>query len=111
MQNNDKIVRMIFLIILNVIVLVLVFVFSNFVYARFGPELHQQTLYELKNNTLGQYPYLNVGKAPFAIGINEHTNTVYVANSGDGTVSVIDGETNENTGNDIKVGNNPLAIG
>jgi DNA-binding beta-propeller fold protein YncE len=40
----------------------------------------------------GQTPALvHVGSFPFALAINQRTNTIYVANNGDGTVSVIDG--------------------
>jgi YVTN family beta-propeller protein len=35
-----------------------------------------------------------VGKGPDSIGVNTKTNTIYVANSGNNTVSVIDGTTN-----------------
>jgi DNA-binding beta-propeller fold protein YncE len=36
-----------------------------------------------------------VGKAPTAIGFNYFTNTIYVANEFDNTVSVIDSEANK----------------
>ena len=42
----------------------------------------------------GQTPALvNVGSFPFALAIDELTNTIYVVNAGDNTVSVIDGAT------------------
>ena len=36
---------------------------------------------------------VNVGNGPFALGVDRQTDTVYVANAGDGTVSMIDGAT------------------
>lgn len=36
---------------------------------------------------------VDVGNGPFALGVDQLTDTIYVANSGDGTVSVIDGAT------------------
>jgi len=44
------------------------------------------------------------------VGINPSTNIVYVGNSGDHTVSVIDGKTNNVTGT-IKVGDNHTSVG
>jgi YVTN family beta-propeller protein len=37
---------------------------------------------------------ISVGKSPTGVGVNSRTNKIYVANSGDNTVSVIDGTTN-----------------
>lgn len=36
---------------------------------------------------------VTVGRAPLAVAVNEATNTIYVANRNDNTVSVIDGAT------------------
>jgi YVTN family beta-propeller protein len=52
-----------------------------------------------------------VGKGPLGIGVNKDTNTIYVANSGNNTVSVIDGRTNTVIGKAIPVGNGPDSIG
>ncbi len=38
-------------------------------------------------------PVLGVGKLPLGLAVDETTNTIYVANAGDGTVSVINGAT------------------
>jgi YVTN family beta-propeller protein len=38
---------------------------------------------------------VSVGMAPVALAVNSQTNKVYVANSGDGSVTVINGATNE----------------
>ncbi len=39
------------------------------------------------------WPTINVGNVPRFIGINKVTNTIYVSNNGDNTLSVIDGAT------------------
>ncbi len=49
-----------------------------------------------KDNLAGcnqTWPTTNVGNAPLFIGINKITNTIYVSNIGDNTLSVIDGAT------------------
>jgi YVTN family beta-propeller protein len=51
-----------------------------------------------------------VGKNPLDIAVNTNSNKVYVANYGDGTVSVIDGETDQFINEDIDVGKNPIRI-
>ncbi|MGH9583494.1 MAG: YncE family protein [Bryobacteraceae bacterium] len=50
-----------------------------------------------------------VGASPGGVAVNPETNTIYVTNTGDGTVSAIDGATNSVTAT-ISVGNQPLAI-
>ena len=112
MLGNEKIQRLISLIILNIIVLVLVDVFSNLSYSQM---LNDRTLEELNKNLPSEYPHINVGKHPRAIGVYSNNyqdiHTVYVVNQGDNTVSMIDGRNNLNTGNYIKVGKAPFAIG
>jgi YVTN family beta-propeller protein len=49
-----------------------------------------------------------VGKAPSAVAVNALTNTIYVANAGDGTLSVVDGFTNQVT--PLAVGTSPTLI-
>jgi YVTN family beta-propeller protein len=51
-----------------------------------------------------------VGKRPVAIAINEPTNTVYVVNQRNNSVSVINATTNTKIGEDIAVGDYPTAI-
>jgi YVTN family beta-propeller protein len=63
-----------------------------------------------KHTPSEQNPHITVGKTPAAIDVNLFENKIYVANYGDGTVSVIDGITNTKIGDDIKVGNRPVAI-
>jgi YVTN family beta-propeller protein len=45
-----------------------------------------------------------------AIGVTSETDTIYVANRDDDTVSVIDGQNNTKIGKDIPVGASPSAI-
>lgn len=55
------------------------------------------TLYEMVNQNLDSVTNakIDVGGRPTAIAINYDTDTVYVANSGSNTVSVIDGISNK----------------
>ncbi|HEX9318041.1 MAG TPA: YncE family protein [Nitrososphaeraceae archaeon] len=107
---ND--VQKLFLLIFNIIVLTsFVVLFSN-TYAFLYPEVHEKTLYEITNQSSSkQIAHIPVGNAPETIGVNSHTNMMYVANYLDNTVSVIDGENNTKIGNDIPVGSSPEAIG
>ena len=100
---ND--VQKLFLLIFNIIVLTsFVVLFSN-TYAFLYPEVHEKTLYEITNQSSSkQIAHIPVGNAPETIGVNSHTNMIYVANYLDNTVSVIDGENNTKIGNDIEVG-------
>jgi YVTN family beta-propeller protein len=50
-----------------------------------------------------------VGAAPIALAINAHTNRIFVANAGDGTVSVIDG-TGDQVTSRLQVGPRPYSI-
>ena len=52
---------------------------------------------------------ITVGSNPFAVAVDAVTHTVYVANSGDGTVSVIDETTGTVTGT-IPVGSFPYGV-
>jgi YVTN family beta-propeller protein len=110
MQNDGEVQRrLIFLIILNIIVVVSVVVLSDVTYAREILELHKKTLYEITKHTSSkENPHITVGKVPSAISVNDITNTIYVANQEDNTVSVIDGKNNTKIGDDIKVGEGPL---
>ncbi|MER5176091.1 MAG: hypothetical protein ABJB76_06600 [Candidatus Nitrosocosmicus sp.] len=45
------------------------------------------------HNNFGQQVLLHTGYQPWAISFNPNTNIIYVANSKDNTVSVIDGKT------------------
>ncbi|HSF49297.1 MAG TPA: tetratricopeptide repeat protein, partial [Nitrososphaeraceae archaeon] len=51
-----------------------------------------------------------VGKDPLDIAVNTNSNKVYVANYGDGTVSVIDGKTDQFINKSMDVDENPLSI-
>jgi YVTN family beta-propeller protein len=100
--------RMNFLIISNAFVLILVFLLSNESYAQLTDDLHQRTLYELANHTSSiQSSGIPVGHEPVAI-IN-YGSKIYVTNSNDNTVSVIDGITNTKI-KDIPVRDEPEDI-
>jgi DNA-binding beta-propeller fold protein YncE len=93
MQDNyDKIQRklVVFLVVIIAIVLVLAVTLSNFIHAQ---EIDKKTLYRLTNQTSATQRAnittgIAVGDGPMAIGIIK--DKAYVANSVDGTVSVID---------------------
>ena len=53
---------------------------------------------------------IDVGTAPAAAATNPLTNTIYVLNSTDGTVSVINGATGQVIGPAITVGSDPVAV-
>src|SRR5689334_11253548 len=53
---------------------------------------------------------IRVGNGPGGIAINPATGKLYVANSQDNTVSVIDSSTNQVVGKPIPVGDNPVGI-
>ena len=74
------------------------------------------------SNTSGcgqAWPTVTVGSAPQALGVDELTNTIYVTNTGDNTVSVINGATCNGTNTSgcaqtpatVTVGNAPRAVG
>ena len=74
------------------------------------------------SNTSGcgqAWPTVTVGSAPQALGVDELTDTVYVTNTGDHTVSVIDGANCNSTNTSgcaqipatVTVGNAPRAVG
>ena len=114
MSNHNKIQRFIFLLFLHSILLAFTYASSsNFGYAALElyQKLHEKTLDEISKQSSEQNPHIPVGTAPTDIIVNSHTNTIYVANRIDNTVSVIDGQTNTKIGNDIQVGESPQAIG
>ncbi len=53
---------------------------------------------------------ITVGNAPAAAAVNPLTNTIYILNSSDGTVSAINGATGQVIGTAIDVGSNPVAV-
>ncbi|UCC62986.1 MAG: YncE family protein [Anaerolineae bacterium] len=52
---------------------------------------------------------VNVGRYPHGVAVNEETNRVYVANFNEGSISIIDGTTNEVI-DTIKVGKGPRDV-
>ena len=59
---------------------------------------------------LEEVAHIPTGKSPSAIGIDEIAHRIYVANEGDDTISVIDGQKNTKI-KDIPVGGSPSVIG
>jgi YVTN family beta-propeller protein len=109
MQNNNEIQSIPFIII--IVTNVWIILFSADVYSQEEQDLHEKTLYEIiKHSTSNSYPHIDVGKFPIAIAINHNTNTIYVANADDNTVSIINGTTNTKIGENILVGNTPYDI-
>jgi YVTN family beta-propeller protein len=69
-----------------------------------------QTLEHIKEKRKGfeNNPQIEVGKGPSAIADNYETNKIYVANTDEGTVSVIDGDSG--AAKKIRVGTTPSSI-
>jgi YVTN family beta-propeller protein len=111
MQNNIRIKRIWFFLcfLFAVLKIFVVILPSNNIYAQFNDDLHSKTLYEIaKNATLNKSASIAVGHSPRDIDI--YGQMVYVANSDDNTVSVIDATNNTKIA-DINVGRMPSAIG
>jgi YVTN family beta-propeller protein len=112
-QNDGKINSLIFLIISLNIILVFVVAIPNYINAQEPRRLHDDTLSVItKSPPSNQNPYITVGKnpsamSPFSDGIS---NVIYVANTGENTISVINTLNNSNIGNKIEVGEGPQAI-
>ena len=103
--------RLISLIILNIVVIVFANAFSNLSYSQI---LDDGSLEKITKHSPSEYPHINVGKRPRAIGVYsnyyEDIYKVYVVNEGDNTVSIVDAKNNTKI-KDIKVGDKPSAIG
>ena len=89
----------------------------NLTFAQEIVEIHKKTLYEITKQLPNQnlsVSGISVGELPFTIGLQSYlgsrTHTVFVANSQDNTVSVIDGTNNTVIG-EIEVGNLPIGVG
>ena len=97
------------LMLTGLIILSAVLLFTKNINAWVTPDLHQKTIYELANHTSANQSFgIEIGQHPVSLYMTE--DTVYVANLGDNTVSVID--INNNTKiKDIKVGKGPNDIG
>ncbi len=114
MQSDDTIQRTFVLLMISQI-MGLVFVIILLSNNAFAQSLHDRTLYEMVKQTpeVEKNSQIDVGRAPAAIAVdidNGFTNTIYVANSGSDTVSIINGNDNTKIGEDIAVGESPRAI-
>jgi YVTN family beta-propeller protein len=72
-------------------------------------------LYDFSNEEIGamlhrSLTWVKVGAYPFAVAVNPSSNMVYVANSGDATVSVIDGTNDKDSVTSVAVGGPPDAL-
>src|SRR5919112_1991383 len=90
-----------FSIILGLIVL-------EFVLIMFQSQVYGQ-LTKLSNLDIDMN-LIPVGKTPVGIAVDPNTNRIYVSNSNNNTVSVIDGATNRVIGDPIPVGEGPFGI-
>jgi YVTN family beta-propeller protein len=90
-----------FSIILGLIVL-------EFVLIMFQSQVYGQ-LSKLSNLDIDMN-LIPVGKTPVGIAVDPNTNRIYVSNSNNNTVSVIDGATNRVIGDPIPVGEGPRGI-
>ena len=98
---------LIFLIMLNTTLLLVVLPIP--IHAQENVKLHQKTLYEITKHSPDQNPSIKVGKQPIAIAVDPFTDTVYVANFDDNSVSAISRLNNTEVGR-IAVGDRPNAI-
>jgi len=77
-----------------------------------GPIFGQlRTIDELAKYSPNQNAAIAVGKGLNGIGVGEIQHKVYVANSRDNTVSVINSTNDKKIGNDIQLGSSPNGIG
>jgi YVTN family beta-propeller protein len=64
---------------------------------------------QIYNDSLQQSHHVKVGAAPVSIAVNAVNGRVYVANAGDGTVSVLDGNSDTVVAT-IQIGSHPYSI-
>ena len=109
MQRYDtlRILKSPTLLILSVTLTYIFIITSN----AYSQTLHDKTLDEMINQPLDSKTNskIDVGKYPVAININEDNNTIYVANSGSKSITVVDGDTNTQL-EDIKIHTTPIDI-
>ena len=90
MSNHNKIQRFIFLLfssfyIISIHICIIIKFWIRSI--RLYQKLHEKTLDEISKQSSEQNPHIPVGTAPTDIIVNSHTNTIYVANRIDNTVS------------------------
>ncbi len=112
MQNADKIhISGILSISIIIPILLCIITSSSQIFAQESKSIHEETLDKIANVSLNQHPHITVGNDPIAIEYNSVANSICVGNTGDDTVSIIDGTNNTKIGKDLRVGDSPAGIG
>ena len=101
------------LVTFTVLIIIGVVLEVSFFSDGYAQRLHDRTIYVITNqsSSLRNISQILVGDMPSAIGVDSDTHTVYVANSGSDSISVISGINYTKIGEDIPVGERPSAIG
>src|SRR5436309_8906651 len=92
------------------LVLLLLILLSSFLESIPGNKLTTSQSSTLQPYAASTIATISVGSTPYGVGVNPSTSRVYVANSGEGTVSVINSVTNTLVTN-ITVQSGPIDIG
>ena len=100
------------LVTFTVLIIIGVVLEVSFFSDGYAQRLHDRTIYVITNqsSSLRNISQILVGDMPSAIGVDSDTHTVYVANSGSDSISVISGINYTKIGEDIPVGDNPQGI-
>ena len=78
MVNDDKIQRLLFLLIFNIIIFASLVVLFDNTYALLYPEVHKKTLYEITNQSSKQIAHIPVGNAPETMGVSIYTQIPFM---------------------------------
>jgi YVTN family beta-propeller protein len=73
-------------------------------------DLTDDSVFVIDSNSGNMTKKIHVGEFPVNIDVDTLSNKVYVANTGDNTVSIINGATDKKEVPDIRVGKGPIAI-
>ena len=108
LQSYDKSRLLVSLMLLVIVTFVFVAILTNNAFAQ---KLHDKTLFNLAHQpSESEISKIDVGNGPKSIYINYPMETIYVANSGSDSISVISAENNTKIGKDIPVGKQSTAI-